>query len=306
MEVDIIMTIKAVMDIGTNSTRLVIGRYNSVSKKIEVLHRELATTRIGEELVRTNLLSQKGQQRTLKSLLKYKELIHKYAVKEIILVATSAVRDALNGKEFCIIVYNLLGWHVNIISGQEEAFLSYLGAVESLELYDGKTPLVLDIGGGSTEISWVFNNQILARSAPIGAVRLKEKEIAEDEIGALLRYHWGLNNIPSGKLIGVGGTATTLAAITQKMEVYQPQKVQGYQLSIAEIAEINNYLISLSLEARKKVPGLLSDRADIIVYGIKILLVAMNLMKAKKIVISDADLLFGLFFHDLETLHIDG
>ncbi len=279
------------MDIGTNSTRLLILSQG------KILHQELAITRIGQGLKEFGKIQKEPLERTIKALKKYKEKISTYKIEKYHLIATSAMRDARNKEEIIKRIKDETGFDTEIISGKREAELSYLGATAD---FPGKN-LVIDIGGGSTEVVFPTNDdstkeiKLTYTSTNLGGVRLKEDPELLDKASFLFS-----ENIPTTQdftafnLIGVGGTITTLAAIKLALEEYQWEKIHGLILTIEEIKEIHQKLKGLSLDQRKKVPGLEPERADIIVYGIEILLVFMDQYKFSTIRASDKDLLFAL------------
>lgn len=278
--------IKAALDIGTNSTRLLI--VDNSKEEVKILVQKALVTRIGEGLGQDKCIKKIPLERTVRALKEYVKLMDEYAVEDFCLVATSAMRDAVNNKEVIEQIYSETGLDVEIISGEKEAELSYLGA--SCD-FQGDNQ-VIDIGGGSTEITFLNNGEINFKSVNLGAVRLKEFP----ELMKNIKAEFELLKIEqkNSKLIGVGGTITTLAAIDLGMEKYDWQKVHGHILSLRRIKEINNQLLEIDLEARKNIPGLQADRADIIAYGIKILIEFMELTKIEDIIVSDKDLLFAL------------
>ncbi len=285
------MRIRAAMDIGTNSTRLLIATPE------KIIHQETNITRIGEGLKEHNLIQDIPLSRTIKVLKKYKEKISEYKIEggDYFLVATSAMRDAVNSKEVVERIKNETGLNVEVITGEREAELSYLGATGD---FPGKN-VVIDIGGGSSEVIFEDDptHKLTYTSTNLGGVRLKENlELQQEEkIKELFAEKIpSIQKLKRTSLIGVGGTITTIASIKLGMTEYQWEKVHGLTLKLDEIKEIHNKLEKLSLEERKKVPGLQPERADIIVYGTKILITFMEEYGYDKIITSDKDLLFAL------------
>lgn len=283
--------VQVAMDIGTNSTRLLILSQG------KILHQELTITRIGQGLKEFGKIQEVPLERTIKALKKYKEKFSTYKVEKYHLIATSAMRDALNKEEVIKRIKDQTGFDTEIISGQREAELSYLGATAD---FPGKN-LVIDIGGGSTEVVFPTNDDVTREmkltytSTNLGGVRLKEDPELLEKASFLFSENIPMaQNFTAFNLIGVGGTITTLAAIKLALEEYQWEKIHGLILTIEEIKEIYQKLKGLSLAQRKKVPGLEPERADIIVYGIEILLVFMEQYKFTTIRASDKDLLFAL------------
>lgn len=284
--------IKAVVDIGTNSTRLLIA--DITGNEIEVIKTALTTTRIGEGIGEKNILSHEAMIRTVKALQEYKRLVEKTGANNVIITATSAVRDAENKTEFVDMVKHMVGWDVMVISGNQEAELGYKGAITGLP-DEYKDAVVVDIGGGSTEFVWSKDKGINSISLKLGAVRMTEKGYNIKDIQKVLAELPEDLLQTKGKLVvGVGGTFTTLAAIEQRLRIYDPDKVQGYKLNSERIKQILYSLESMSLEERKAVPGLQPERADIIVSGVRIAVAVMEILNVSFVTISETDLMYGL------------
>ena len=185
-----------------------------------------------------------------------------------------------------------------MISGEEEAYLSYLGACQSLP--GVKQGAVVDIGGGSTEFTFSSRGPsvpgtLTSRSIPLGAVRLTEQPLLLSEILAKLKpVLEDLRAMKPVSLIGVGGTITTLAAVDQALPVYDPERVHGYRLSRAAVERILFFLATKTNQERKQVSGLQPERADIIVAGTTILWTILGSLEVELITVSEADLLDGI------------
>ncbi|SDC66896.1 MULTISPECIES: Ppx/GppA phosphatase family protein [unclassified Candidatus Frackibacter] len=290
----------AAIDIGTNSTRLLIGEL-LLRGEMQPLATELRTTRLGKGVDSSQCLQPEAIERTIKALSEYRRLLDDYQVNKFRVVATSAVRDAVNRQLFIDKVNERTGLNVEVISGEEEAELSYLGVVKGLsdQLLDSN--LVLDIGGGSTEFILGVKDKIKERfSIDVGAVRMTEKssdiEQRSEMISSLITPVIKKIDDNLECLLGVGGTITTLAAIDQSLSSYDPKKVHGYALDISTIKEILLKLNTKSITERKAVIGLQPKRADIIVAGIQILLEIMKRMRKKKIIVSESDILEGIIY----------
>ncbi|MCK8824901.1 Ppx/GppA phosphatase family protein [Fuchsiella alkaliacetigena] len=290
----------AAIDIGTNSTRLLIGELNKTGK-ITPLASELQITRLGAKVDQTGRLNQASIQRTIEALAKYKSLLEQYQVREVRVVATSAARDVSNQAEFINKVKERTGLKVEIITGTEEARLSYLGVIKSLSELLATDNLVLDIGGGSTEFIFGSSQRIEDKfSLNVGAVRMTEQSKVISEREKLIKKTL-LPQIRklTGKvkaLFGVGGTITTLAAIERQLVTYDPQKVHGYLLKLTTIERIFSDLAAKTIEERKEVIGLQPKRADIIVAGVQILLLIMEVLELTEIIVSEADILEGIIY----------
>lgn len=292
---------KAAVDIGTNSTRLYIADTDDKIKRIEKL---TEITRLGKDVDKDRRLKKSRIEKNIDVLLNYKRIAESYGIQNIIAIATSAVRDASNRDEFVKAVKDATGIEIRIISGKEEAELGFLGAASML---DNGSGTVCDIGGGSTELIFGKDGEVeLSESVDIGAVRITERflnpgRIAASEVRSAHSYIKEaispvieqINKNGRFQLVGIGGTATTLAAIDQKLEKYEIEKVHGYRLSIGQVDAIFNALKDMSLEQRKKVPGLQQERADIITAGALILRTIMEALKSPCIIISEFDNLDG-------------
>ncbi|MBO8159759.1 Ppx/GppA phosphatase family protein [Thermosyntropha sp.] len=280
----------AAIDLGTNSCRLLIAEIKD-GKLFSVL-RDLQTTRLGENLIQTGKISKAAIDRTCVALNSFKKAIEDNNVASYRAIATSAVREAENQKEFIDTVLNKCGIKVEVITGEKEAFLSYLGVEKGLKLQN--KPMVVDLGGGSTE--FILGKDFMI-SLPLGAVRATEADMNRKEMRDILKplIDSGINFKPH-PLVCVGGTATTLVAIKLKLKEYSYSLVHGQLLTYEDIAEIYELLASLPLEERKKLPGLQPARADIIPKGVLAVLVIMEILNKDKIVVSESDLMEGIIW----------
>ncbi len=282
----------AAIDIGSNSCRLLIARISGGF--FEYLLRDLDTTRIGEGVEHTGLLNEKAIFRTINCLRQFKEIMQSYQVMDCRVVATSAVREAGNRRNFIEAAQKQCGLQVEIISGEEEAALSYLGVKRGLGL--ATDPLVVDLGGGSTEIIWHGDEDLLL-SLPIGAVRATEAAMSAGQIEAILTpiISWSEKTSPA-PLVFVGGTATSLVAIKLALRVYDSKLVHGQKLSFEEVKGIYEQLVSLSQDELKALPGLQAKRADIISQGVLIALTIMDLLRRSEMIVSESDLLDAIIW----------
>jgi exopolyphosphatase / guanosine-5'-triphosphate,3'-diphosphate pyrophosphatase len=296
----------AVVDIGTNSTRLLIA--DVVEDRVtDELVRRTAVTRLGIGVDANGSLTHEAMERVYATLDEYHALIGRNAVDGSIAVLTSAVRDAANGARFATEVFERYGLVPRILSGEEEARLTFLGATSERDPADRTPMLVIDIGGGSTELvigdghepSFHVSNQA-------GVVRQTERHIhadppGADELDAVARDVRAIfeHGVPADRRSGVGhaiavaGTATSLAAIAQTLEPYDPDRVQGYVLGRGRCARILADLARLPLEQRRRVPGLHPDRAPTIIAGVIILLESLRLFALDEVEVSEHDILRG-------------
>lgn len=280
------------VDIGTNSCRLLIAQADA-EQGLHPLHKELDTTRIGEGVNHSGLISAEAMHRTLLTLSRFQEKMQEYGVEKYRAIATSAVREAHNGDEFVLRAREQSMMKVDIINGETEAGLSYLGVKQGLKLE--RSPLVVDLGGGSTEFICPEENLLL--SLALGAVRATEADMYAAQIGQLLA--------PLGKikerfvnrpLVLVGGTATTLVSVKLGLEEYNAELVHGAALSRSEIGDLYNLLERMPLALRRRLPGLQPERADIINKGALIVLMIVEVLGKKEIIVSESDLLQGIIW----------
>jgi len=287
----------AAIDIGTNSTRLLVAEYTSEGlKRIET---GLITTRLGKGMA-DGVLLQETMLSTADAVgLFYQKAIN-LGVESVVAAATSAVRDASNGMEFLELVKKRTGLAVRVLSGEEEAALSYRGVLSGLQVEPGTT-VVVDIGGGSTEFIWMQGERLNLVSVNAGAVRLTAAGADEAMTGDLLRPT--LEEVKRSSfecLVGVGGTVTTLAAIDQQFAVYDPKRVHGYSLSAISVNRILKMLNGMDIEERRKVPGLRPERADIIIAGVNIIKSILDSLGLARMIVSECDILYGLALEEVK------
>jgi exopolyphosphatase/guanosine-5'-triphosphate,3'-diphosphate pyrophosphatase len=296
----------AVVDIGTNSTRLLIAdvEHGRVAKELE---RQTTVTRLGAGVDKDGRLAEDAMQRVYTTLEKYKQLIDHHGAHRAVAVLTSAVRDAANGEEFADTVGRRYGLEPHILSGDQEAGLTFLGATSERDPDDMTPLLVFDIGGGSTELVIGTGHEMSFHvSTQTGVVRLTERHIHTDpptpeELQALTEDTRATiaAGVPEDlrraveRAIGVAGTATSLGSIAQRLEPYDPSKVHGYVITREECERILDQLASIPLEQRREVPGLHPDRAPTIVAGVIILLEVLKLFGLERVEISEHDILRG-------------
>ena len=296
----------AVVDIGSNSTRLLVA--DVVDGRVVAEHARRSTvTRLGAGVDSNGHLGDEAAERVYRTLAEYEEIIEHHGVDERLAVLTSAVRDASNGAQFAKSVGDRYGLEPHILSGDEEANLTFLGATSERDPGDRTPTVVVDIGGGSTEIVIGVGRQARFHiSTQAGVVRQTERHIHHDpplpseltelggEVGEIVA-----DAVPptertaSEHALAVAGTATSLAAIAQRLEPYDATKVHGYVLQATEARSILDRLAGITLEERRKVPGLHPDRAPTIVAGVAILLEVLGLFGLESVEISEHDILRG-------------
>jgi exopolyphosphatase/guanosine-5'-triphosphate,3'-diphosphate pyrophosphatase len=264
-------------------------------------------TRLGEGVDSTGRLADAAIERVTERLSYYKELIDELQPERTIALATSATRDAANGDEFRQMLHDRFGLDAHIIPGDEEARLTFLGATAARPPGDGPL-VVIDIGGGSTEyvIGEAGSDPTFRVSTQAGSVRHTERHLQEDPPSDedLLNLRAAIRSIieqdiPADERTGVeqgiavAGTATSLAAIDQQLDPYDPDKVEGYGLLREAVERILHELASVPLEQRKQITGLHPDRAPTIIAGTAILLESMLVFDLGSVEVSEADILHG-------------
>jgi len=279
----------AAVDIGTNSCRLLIAEIEG--EQWRMLLRTMVTTRIGEGVESQRIISPAAMERTLRGLQGLKEHIARYRAERVRAVGTSALRDAVNREEFVEKVHRELGWQVDIISGEEEARLSYLGVKLGLSL--DRPPLVVDLGGGSTEFM-LENPHSWNMSLPVGAVRAAETGMSDQQIREMLQPLASRISVPDHPMVAVGGTATTLVAMERGLKEYDSRLVHGQKLALDQVKYWRDHLSAMTLEERRQVTGLQPERADIIVPGLRILALIMEQLDYDHLLVSESDILDGI------------
>ena len=294
----------AVVDFGTNSTRLLVAEVRDGT--LAELARRTEVTRLGEGVDRSGRLAGEAIERVYRTLGRYRAEIDAHDVAKTVGVATSAVRDAENGAEFCRAVAERFGVATRTISGDEEARLSFLGATAGRE--PASDTLVVDIGGGSTEyvVGRPGSDPRFHVSTRMGSVRHTERHLTRDppagEELAALRADVAATvaaEVPAAvraeaaEGLAVAGTPTSLAAIDQELDPYDPARVHGYRVTLGTCERILSALASLPVAERRRVTGLHPDRAPTIVAGVAILAESMRAFALDSIEVSEADVLHG-------------
>ena len=282
----------AAIDLGTNSCRLLIADF--IAGRLENVCRLTRSNRLGEGLYASNEIGEPAMQRTVNCLEEFKSIMAMQKVENFLTIATSAVREAKNREQFIQFLKNNCAIIPEVISGEKEAQLSYLGVMKDWR--EGNSPIVVDLGGGSTEIIWQ-EGKILSISLPVGAVRATERLMSAGDVAEVISAVSGYKDqLAKYPLVMVGGTATSLVAIKLALEIYDAQKVHGQKLTRSEINDIYNLLCKMPLRLRKRLPGLQPERADIIVKGTLIVLLIMEFMGKEEITVSENDILDGVIW----------
>jgi exopolyphosphatase/guanosine-5'-triphosphate,3'-diphosphate pyrophosphatase len=315
----------AVVDIGSNSTRLLVAEVDPDTGSLQELARDSRVTRLGEGVDANGSLSDTAIERVTSVLADYHAKIEQHDCEANLAVLTSAVRDADNGADFAERVREQYGLDARVLSGDEEAQLTFLGAMSTRPDGDdspsgqgtggggerdghGSIPtVVIDIGGGSTE--FVIGSGRTAgfhTSLHVGVVRMSERHIHTDppdphelqKLAADVRQNFE-DGLPAAerdaveRAIAVAGTATSAAAMDQELDPYDPERVNGYALTLGTVEMLLARLADMDEERRRKVVGLHPDRAPTIVAGMIVLSEAMRAFELDQVEVSEHDILYG-------------
>jgi exopolyphosphatase/guanosine-5'-triphosphate,3'-diphosphate pyrophosphatase len=290
----------AVIDVGTNSTRLLVA---DVDGGVAPLERRSTVTRLGRGVDLSGRLASEAIEDVCAAVDGYVGILQELGAETVEVIATSAVRDADNGSAFVAELRERFALSARVLDGEEEARLTYLGATS--EALPSEPTLVVDIGGGSTELIVGGGSDISFHdSLQAGVVRHSERHINSDpptasELEALASDVRGLiaDSVGAGvdarQGIAVAGTPTSLAAVAMELEPYDPTRVHGHVLDLPSIQVILSRLASLPLAERVEVPGLHPDRAPTIVAGVVVLIETMRAFDLERITVSEHDILYG-------------
>jgi exopolyphosphatase / guanosine-5'-triphosphate,3'-diphosphate pyrophosphatase len=294
----------AVVDLGTNSTRLLVA--DVAGGRVEELERRSIVTRLGEGLEASGRLGDAPMDRVRDVLEQYAEAMAAHDVEVRTGIATSAARDAANGAAFLDELRERFGVDLEVISGDEEAQLTYAGATAARD-DDGRTLLVVDIGGGSTELVAGRGGEVgFHVSTQVGVVRHSERHLdhdppRDDELAALaedaratLRDALPADVVEAAEgVVAVAGTATMSAAMDLELEPYDADAVEGHVLSRETLQALLDELAAVPLEQRQRRTGLDPERAPTIVAGLAILLEVLTVTGVAEVEVSDRDVLWG-------------
>ena len=297
----------ASIDIGTNTILLLIAKVEG--GEIHPLFEIETVARLGEGVQKNGLLLKEAMDRGLQTLAQYLKWCQEMEVQKIFAVGTNALREAKNSEDFLKLVKEKLNFSIEVISGEEEAQLSFLAVAKDLgELKD--PILVVDVGGGSTEFILGKGGQISQWvSLPLGSVRFTEQFLRSDPVQ---EEEWEkmerkilelIVNIPHSQeplsMVAVGGTATTLASVEQGLEEFIPEKIHHFLLKKEALRNQLLLYRSKTVEERKKIPGLPIARADVILAGGAILYLAMEELGCPSVLISCHGVRYGLLYKKL-------
>jgi exopolyphosphatase/guanosine-5'-triphosphate,3'-diphosphate pyrophosphatase len=293
----------AVVDIGTNSTRLLVADVHDHT--VAEVERRNRVTRLGRGVDLTGQLSNEAVEGVCETISEYVSLYDELGADRVAAIATSAVRDASNGSAFIAELRERFALSARVLGGEEEARLTYLGATSARS--PGNSTLVVDIGGGSTELVVGSGSELAFHtSLQAGVVRHTERHLSADppsasELESLAGDVLGLLEAAVAEApeahanqgIAVAGTPTSLAAIDLELDPYDPERVHGHRLPLGSIQTMLSRLASLPLSERLALTGLHPDRAPTIVAGVVILVEVMRAFGLTEIEVSEHDILYG-------------
>jgi exopolyphosphatase / guanosine-5'-triphosphate,3'-diphosphate pyrophosphatase len=297
------MTRVAVVDIGTNSTRLLLAEIED--GHVTELERRSTVTRLGRGVDTSGKLSADAIEEVCDTVAEYIAIYEPLEPDEVVVIATSAVRDADNSSAFVAELREHFALSPRILDGAEEARLTYLGACADCPAADGT--LVVDIGGGSTELVVGSGQEVTYfASLQVGVVRHTERhlksdppsaaeleELADDVRRLIFKELAKADFFQVRDGIAVAGTPTSLAAIEQELDPYDPEKVHGYRLSLDAIQRLCSILSGKTLDERLHLRGLHPGRAPTIIAGVLILIQVMRAFGLREIEVSEHDILYG-------------
>jgi exopolyphosphatase/guanosine-5'-triphosphate,3'-diphosphate pyrophosphatase len=294
----------AAVDCGTNSIRLLVADVDGRSK-VDV-HREMRVVRLGQGVDRTGQLAPEAIERTRLALADYAATCRDLGVVSTRMVATSATRDASNRGDFRRMVLDVLGVEPEVISGEEEAALSFDGATRGLDPAQGPF-LVMDIGGGSTELVLGTTSVDAARSVDVGCVRLTERHLHDDppEPDQVAGAEADIDNalvlvrqvVPVEKArtaIGLAGSVTTVAALALDLPAYDAERIHLSRIPAADVRSVSNRLLAMNRGERAALPVMHPGRVDVIGAGALVLATLVDRLGLPEVLVSEADILDGI------------
>jgi exopolyphosphatase/guanosine-5'-triphosphate,3'-diphosphate pyrophosphatase len=318
----------AAIDCGTNSIRLLVADVDPVNHTLTDLERRLEIVRLGQGVDKTGRLAPEALDRTFTALAEYVRIIRAHGVTSVRMVATSATRDAANAADFTHGVLEILGSEPEVLTGDEEAALSFAGAtaefgpvsgvqLSGAQLSGAQEPpappyLVLDIGGGSTEFvlggtGAASQDEVSDISMNIGCVRMSERHLHSDPPtppqiaaatadidGALEQAAMKVDIEQARSLIGLAGSVTTVAAIVLELPGYDPMRIHHAKISAAQVRDVTSTLLALTRSQRAAIPSMHPGRVDVIAAGSLVLDRVMRRFGFAEVIVSEHDILDGI------------
>jgi len=303
----------AAIDCGTNSIRLLISDIDTSTNTATDVCREMRIVRLGEGVDKTNAFSPRALERTFKAIDEYEEILLKHKVENLRFVATSATRDAQNKAMFIKGVIDRLRIVPEVIAGTEEAALSFDGATRSLRQKHKAPFLIIDLGGGSTELVMGDQEPTGAYSMDVGCVRMTERHtpggnptkaqeeaIRTDVRNALKEAAKKVDWQKAQTIVGVAGTVTTVAAHILKLKTYDPEVLHGASISAQQISQTAQDFISLTPSQRAALPYMHEGRIEVITAGSIVLDEVMKAIGAQTLIASERDILDGVAWSQVQ------
>ena len=298
------MTRVAAVDCGTNSIRLLVTDITG-SDQSDV-QREMRVVRLGQGVDRTGLLSPEALDRTRTALQEYSRICAGYNVDRTRMVATSATRDASNRSDFVAMVRDTLGVEPEVVTGDEEAALSFAGATRALDPADGPF-VVMDIGGGSTELVLGTATVEAARSVDVGCVRLTERHLHDDppsaeqvadataDIDVAVREIQAVVPVAQARTaIGLAGSVTTIAALALGLSSYDRDRIHLARISADDVRRVTAALLGMTRTERAALPVMHPGRVDVIGAGALVLRTLVDRLSLTEVLVSESDILDGI------------
>jgi exopolyphosphatase/guanosine-5'-triphosphate,3'-diphosphate pyrophosphatase len=303
----------AAIDCGTNSIRLLISDIDTSTNTATDVCREMRIVRLGEGVDKTNAFSPRALERTFKAIEEYEEILLKHKVENLRFVATSATRDAQNKAMFIKGVIDRLRIVPEVIAGTEEAALSFDGATRSLRQKYKAPFLIIDLGGGSTELVIGDQEPTGAYSMDVGCVRMTERHtpggnptksqeeaIRTDVRNSLKEAGKKVDWQKAQTIVGVAGTVTTVAAHILKLKTYDPEVLHGASISAQQISQTAQDFISLTPSQRAALPYMHEGRIEVITAGSIVLDEVMKAIGAQTLIASERDILDGVAWSQVQ------
>jgi exopolyphosphatase / guanosine-5'-triphosphate,3'-diphosphate pyrophosphatase len=297
----------AAVDCGTNSIRLLVADIDVDAGTLRDIDRRMEIVRLGQGVDRTGRFAPDALERTVEACRRYADVVLETGAERIRFVATSASRDVSNRDEFAAGVRAALGVEPEVVTGDEEAALSFAGATRELAGTVAEPVLVVDIGGGSTEFVLGTTTVQAARSVDVGCVRMTERHLRSDpptaaEVAAAsadidAAISLARQTVPFAEartLVGLAGTVTTVAAMVLDLASYQPERIHHARLAADDVRRIAARLLSMDHDARAALPFMHPGRVDVIGAGALVLAAILDRVPVAEVVVSEHDILDGI------------
>jgi len=303
------------IDIGTNAVLLLVMESNG---QLDELYDASTITRLGEGVLATGRLIRPAMERTVGALVRYRRVLDDYGVETLDCFGTAALREAANRDEFVEMAWRRTGIRVRVISEYEEAYYTYLSVKDDPRI-EGEELLIVDIGGGSTEITRGTRHGFLGYvSLPLGTVKLTERFIRHDpplaeelanlsgfvheQAGRARRRRVGRKGSDNRSIVGMAGTVTTLAAMVLGLDAFDKKKVHGMVISLATLREWRERLLAMTVEERKGLPGMEPGREDLIPQGVVLMEEIVVAFGGTQFTVSTAGARYGVLYEALKPL----